>query len=472
MRHKWLVSKILGNRPLWRRSGRSSTAVEEERSVFSLLGPLDGAAGGEVSMFVETLESSAPIRRRCQNSGPSLLRLVQGHASNPRGAQGRMPTAIGARSGFGRGLRVGAAIAILGLTLSLVAGSPPAYATPTTVTFSYTGSLQTWTVPTGVTSLQVTLDGAQGSSSYGGFGGQVQGVIPVTAGSVLNIYVGGQGSGTTGGFNGGGGGNFNHPSGAAGGASDIRIGGMTLADRAIIAGGGGGPGASNDDGPIFGLGGSGGGVVGEAGDSDGSSEGGGGGGTQSSGGTAGAGGYSAAGVLGQGAGGAANGGDGGGGYYGGGSGGTSGSGGAAGGGGGGSSYAELSATSVSYIHGYQTGNGQVLISWPASGPSVPSSPSSQTVAFSYTGAPQLWTVPAGVSEIGVVAAGGSAGVPVLVVVGAVGPDGISGRAGAEVVVRSLTDRFGEAQALADPAACVEVVVADALGELWGGGPAS
>jgi glycerate kinase len=71
----------------------------------------------------------------------------------------------------------------------------------------------------------------------------------------------------------------------------------------------------------------------------------------------------------------------------------------------------------------------------------------------------------------VVAAGGSAGVPVLVVVGAVGPGGISGRAGAEIVVRSLTDRFGEAQALADPAACVEVVVADALGELRGGGPA-
>jgi glycerate kinase len=70
----------------------------------------------------------------------------------------------------------------------------------------------------------------------------------------------------------------------------------------------------------------------------------------------------------------------------------------------------------------------------------------------------------------VVAAGGGAGVPVLVVVGAVGPGGMSGRVGAEVVVRSLTDRFGEARALADPAACVEVVVADALGELWREGP--
>ncbi len=70
----------------------------------------------------------------------------------------------------------------------------------------------------------------------------------------------------------------------------------------------------------------------------------------------------------------------------------------------------------------------------------------------------------------VVAAAGSAGVPVLVVVGAVGPGGFDGVGAAEVAVRSLTDRFGEAQARADPAACTQEVVADALGELFGEEP--
>ena len=304
---------------------------------------------------------------------------------------------------FGVPLRIACATAILGLTLSLVADTPPAFATGTTVTFSYTGSVQTWTVPSGVTSLQVTLDGAQGSSAYGGFGGQVQGIISVTPATVLNIYVGGQGSGTTGGFNGGGGGNFNHPSGAAGGGSDIRIGGTALSNRVMVAGGGGGSGASNDDGAILGLGGAGGGLVGEAGGSDGASEGGGAGGSQSGGGAAGTGGWDAAGSLGQGAGGAANGGDGGGGYYGGGSGGTNGSGSAAGGGGGGSSYAEGSATGVSYIQGYQAGNGLTTITYPPSPTSTTPSPGSQN--FTYTGAPQLWTVPAGVTSINVAADG-------------------------------------------------------------------
>jgi glycerate kinase len=68
----------------------------------------------------------------------------------------------------------------------------------------------------------------------------------------------------------------------------------------------------------------------------------------------------------------------------------------------------------------------------------------------------------------VVAAASAAGVPVLVVVGVVGPGGIEGTAGADVEVRTLADRFGAQRALADPGACVEVVVADALGEFFGG----
>lgn len=54
-----------------------------------------------------------------------------------------------------------------------------------------------------------------------------------------------------------------------------------------------------------------------------------------------------------------------------------------------------------------------------------------------------------------------AGVPVLVVVGAVGPGGIEGVADG-VEVRSLTERFGDGRARRDPAGCALEVVAEAL----------
>ena len=73
---------------------------------------------------------------------------------------------------------------------------------------------------------------------------------------------------------------------------------------------------------------------------------------------------------------------------------------------------------------------------------------------------------------GVVALARHVGVPVLVVAGRSGPAGsraLSPGRGAEVVVRTLTDRFGEDRALGDPAGCAEEVVADAVGELFGTG---
>jgi glycerate kinase len=69
---------------------------------------------------------------------------------------------------------------------------------------------------------------------------------------------------------------------------------------------------------------------------------------------------------------------------------------------------------------------------------------------------------------GVVRGARRAGVPVVVVAGAVGPGGIEGGAGPDVVVHSLTDRFGEDRAFADPAGCVAEVVAAVLGERSGG----
>src|SRR5690606_3841278 len=60
-------------------------------------------------------------------------------------------------------------------------------------TFNFTGGLQTWTVPTGITEIEVEVAGAQGGSnsySRGGFGAVVKSKIAVTPGQVINLYVG------------------------------------------------------------------------------------------------------------------------------------------------------------------------------------------------------------------------------------------------------------------------------------------
>ena len=96
-------------------------------------------------------------------------------------------------------------------------------------TFSYTGAQQTFTVPSGVTSIEIKAYGAEGGShpsngSDGGLGGYAIGNLSVTAGNTLYIYVGGEGayssstnsSGTSGGWNGGGRGGY----GGGGGGGD------------------------------------------------------------------------------------------------------------------------------------------------------------------------------------------------------------------------------------------------------------
>ncbi len=150
---------------------------------------------------------------------------------------------------LGTFLRLGCATALVFAAgaVAVTSGATEAVAQgPTSVPFSYTGGAQTWTVPTGVTSVQVTAVGAQGGGSYGGLGSQVVATIPVTPGQTLGIYVGGQdSSGTTGGYNGGGAGGYSGSDVGygGGGASDVRLGGTTLADRVVVAGGGGGIGS-------------------------------------------------------------------------------------------------------------------------------------------------------------------------------------------------------------------------------------
>ena len=227
-------------------------------------------------------------------------------------------------------------------------------------TFNFTGAQQTWTVPAGVTSVNVNVQGAQGgNTSWGtaGLGGRVQATVPVTPGQTIIINVGGQGTTSTAGWNGGGQPYGCGCVGGGGGASDIRIGGNALANRAIVAGGGGGAGYywnwQNNHG------GHGGGMTGEAGKTNNNynptycGQ----GGSQNAGG-AGASGWGApAGTLGNGGGSAYYGASGGGGYYGGGSGYYG------GGAGGGSSYTNNQATAVTHTQGFRQGNGVVTITW-------------------------------------------------------------------------------------------------------------
>lgn len=110
-------------------------------------------------------------------------------------------------------------------------------------TFFFTGGVQTFTVPNGVSQVTIEVWGAQGGANWVNnvnFGGYNKADFPVTSGSVLEVYVGGQATSTVGGYNGGGNGEGAGKGG--GGASDVRMNGSTLNDRIITAGGGGGAG--------------------------------------------------------------------------------------------------------------------------------------------------------------------------------------------------------------------------------------
>ncbi len=264
--------------------------------------------------------------------------------------------------------------------------TPPVGTTSCTglATFNYTGAVQTWTVPAGVTSINVDLSAAGGGLSANastpstglhnpGTGGRLQATLSVTPGQVLNIYVGQKGNNGmngvpgTGGFNGGGNGDVafgQYTGGGGGGATDIRIGGTALANRVAVAGGGGGAASNYFAGGDHG--GNGGGLSGVIGLSlNGAGDGtGGGGGTQVSGGNGGtfpgwANGQAGSLGLGGSNGSGTSGGGGGGGYYGGGSGSWT-------GGGGGSGYASpVIATAITHTTGGGgTNNGQLVITYP------------------------------------------------------------------------------------------------------------
>ncbi|MEV7012250.1 IPT/TIG domain-containing protein [Streptosporangium sp. NPDC051022] len=268
----------------------------------------------------------------------------------------------------------------------LAAVAPAAQAADKTVTFSYTGGPQTFTVPAGETSIEVDAFGAQGQAGYfsgapGGRGGEAKATLAVTPGQVLRINVGGSGYRSGPGYGGGGAGGVSDGAGSfggsGGGASDVRTGpGYGLGDRLLVAAGGGGGGHAL--GRAFGGGGEGGpggGSTGGDGASGRLSANPGGGATATTGGsggagTGGSGRNGADGTFGAGGagGGAPNlgtgGGGGGGGWYGGGGGGGRGpsndTGSAAAGGGGGSGYGPAGTI---FSTGVRSGDGVVTITY-------------------------------------------------------------------------------------------------------------
>jgi hypothetical protein len=139
------------------------------------------------------------------------------------------------------------------------------------VDFTFTGGEQTFTVPAGITTVQVVAIGAPGGGGAnnakfaGAFGAVAFAEVSVSPGQILYVEVGGPGdnakvppgNGGAGGFNGGGSGGssaiapLGNGGGAGGGASDVRTVSMTgdtatsLASRLVTAAGGGGSGGGS-----------------------------------------------------------------------------------------------------------------------------------------------------------------------------------------------------------------------------------
>ncbi len=123
------------------------------------------------------------------------------------------------------------------------------------IVYNYTGAAQTYTVPAGVTSINVWVWGAggaggdrtgAGNAGAGGSGAFVKGTLAVTPGQVLQIVVGGRGTYSTtngthaGGY--GGGGTAYQNAGSGGGYSGIFLTTAIFANARAVAGGGAGGG--------------------------------------------------------------------------------------------------------------------------------------------------------------------------------------------------------------------------------------
>ncbi|TFB77325.1 fibronectin type III domain-containing protein [Cryobacterium glaciale] len=206
--------------------------------------------------------ADAPSRRRDRSA--SVSSGARHGASVPLWKRVRAPAFV-------------AVVAVIGSLIVTVPVAPAAAVTESvTQTFGYSTSVQTFTVPDGVTELDVKLTGGQGgrggtdsagAGAEGGYRGMVTGLISVTPGQVLQIGVGqggtmGAGGNTSAvtpagtnpitGYAGGVGGiaGFQGSSGNGGGAGAATV--VTYGAVTLVAGGAGGGGGSGQFAPTLG----------------------------------------------------------------------------------------------------------------------------------------------------------------------------------------------------------------------------
>lgn len=175
------------------------------------------------------------------------------------------PGEAGRAAGRAAARLLAAAVAVGGMSAAFgVVGAAPAEAAQNTCTptagftncasFTNSGGDQSFTVPSGVTSLDVRMWGASGGTAIGGYpgggsGGYSAGTASVTPGQALTVMVGSGGAANQAGSSVyGGGGGYAGPAGASqfgaaggGGMSGLWSGAAnTAANALLIAGGGGG----------------------------------------------------------------------------------------------------------------------------------------------------------------------------------------------------------------------------------------
>lgn len=112
-----------------------------------------------------------------------------------------------------------------------------------TKSFGFTGAIETWTVPAGVTSVELEViggDGGDGAVRAGGSGAKATATFRVTPGTVLEIVIGEAGQSSS-------------ENGGGGGGSGVRIQGATT--PLIVAGGGAGGAKGNNSRAMTGGGG-------------------------------------------------------------------------------------------------------------------------------------------------------------------------------------------------------------------------
>jgi len=248
--------------------------------------PTWSTSAGSLGTVYDSVRSTTTLTATATDADSDTIVYSVQSGSLPTGAS--LNTSSGAITGFSA---VGADTTS-SFTLRATANSKTAdrafsiiVKAPVTQAYAYTGSLQTFSVPSGVTSIQAKVWGAAGAghidyyTSYGGAGGFGIGTINVTGISSLNIVVGQGGqkkstpaSGSVGasnkiatyghlvaastGENGG----WGNVCGTGGGLSGIFNGAVTSQSNAIvIAGGGGASGTVNGEGVSVSNGGYGGG---------------------------------------------------------------------------------------------------------------------------------------------------------------------------------------------------------------------